>query len=301
MISIIVPCARPERASMTLAALERQALQGAGAELLVVTPRPQAVPQPSGPSVRVIAVEKLFPPGRMRNIGASQARGDILMFMDDDCVPPPEWAATLVRELDLDDRLGMVGCRLVSLDKGFWARCADLALFAAYQHSGKQMTDLGSAAIAVRRKAFDSVAGFDEELLASEDWDFSLRLRAQGWECLFTPEATVLHDHGRSSPDAILRQSWRSGFLSGLVVQERHPALLTWLARLSLRCKAPWKYALLLGPYALLVTVFQGWGWVRDKPSDLIHLPLVFVARLTYHLGVLARLRRDHCANVTRQ
>lgn len=293
MVSIIIPCARLERVSATLAALDRQHFHGKDIEILVVTPDIESFSALNTSSSLIVGTGGyLFPPGRMRNIGASQARGDTLMFIDDDCIPPPEWMRIMHETLFRDSKVGMVGCRLVSFDKGFWSKCADLALFAAYQHSRKQVTDIGSAAIAVRREAFDSVGGFDEALRASEDWDFSLRLRSQGWKCLFTPEVTVLHDHGRSSLGAILRQSWRSGLLSGLVVQERHPAMLTWLARLSLRCKVPWKYALLLGPYAVLVTVFQGWSWVRDKPSDLIHLPLVFVARLTYHLGVLARLRR---------
>jgi len=47
----------------------------------------------------------------------------------------------------------------------------------------------------VRRKAFESVGGFDEEYFVyCEDSDFSFRLRRKGWEILHAPGIHAFHD-----------------------------------------------------------------------------------------------------------
>lgn len=56
------------------------------------------------------------------------------------------------------------------------------------------------AVMLVRRKAFDEVRGFDENLhFYAEDADFCCRLRKAGWEVMFDPQAVVTHVRGASS------------------------------------------------------------------------------------------------------
>jgi GT2 family glycosyltransferase len=56
------------------------------------------------------------------------------------------------------------------------------------------------AVLAIRRTAFDAVAGFDESyFMYFEDADLCYRLKAAGWEVHFTPETTVVHVGGAST------------------------------------------------------------------------------------------------------
>ncbi len=56
------------------------------------------------------------------------------------------------------------------------------------------------AALAIRRDAFEAVAGFDEGyFLYQEEVDLCHRLRAAGWETHYAPVATVLHVGGAST------------------------------------------------------------------------------------------------------
>lgn len=56
------------------------------------------------------------------------------------------------------------------------------------------------AALAIRRKAFEQVGGFDASFfLYAEEIDLSYRLAQAGWETHFTPAATVIHAGGASS------------------------------------------------------------------------------------------------------
>jgi len=288
-ISVIVPCGRPDRVGHTLGSLLAQTYEGQ-AEILVVTPDPKAMPEVDSNRVRVVAVKRLLAPGEMRNIGAAAARGEVYAFVDDDCVVPAEWLSVMVATLADEGRTGAVGCRVVSAGADFWGRCADYALFSPYQYRSRRVVDLGSAALAVRSRAYREVKGFDPELLASEDWDFSLRLTENNWACVFEPTVEVKHDHCRNTFAMIVAHAFRAGRRSGVTVQRRHVDGLSWLARLSVRMGSPWLYWLLILPYACAVTLAQASSFSRHDFKAFLYLPFVFAARLAYHLGVWLQL-----------
>lgn len=245
-------------------------------------------------SCRTIRTPSLYPPGKMRNIGAREAAGDILVFLDDDCLAPPGWPAAIARSLKRQAGAGCVGCRLLSMGDRFWDRCADYSLFSCYQHGAPGDRDLGSAAIAVHRQAFDSVSGFDESLLSSEDWDFSLKLRSKGYRTYFDSRLEVRHDHRRGSIAAIVGQSFKSGLNSGLQVQKKHKDRGSLLARLMARISHPALYLWMILPYVSILMIGDLLNFVPNHCKVLLYLPLVFGSRLIYQAGVLERLRRDH-------
>ena len=153
-ISIIVPSARPKTVSATITALCRQ-YDTANYEILLVTPYSGEFFAQKQDTVlkkiRLISTERLYPPGKMRNIGARQAQGELLAFIDDDCVPPSEWLSSLEKRLHQDENIGAVGCRVVSGEQNLMNRCADHCLFSAYQYRQSACMDLGSAALLVLR------------------------------------------------------------------------------------------------------------------------------------------------------
>ena len=66
------------------------------------------------------------------------------------------------------------------------------------------MSAVTAACIVVRREVWDQVGGLDETNLpvAFNDVDFCLRLRAAGWEVVWTPYAELLHHESISrGPD----------------------------------------------------------------------------------------------------
>ena len=294
-ISVIVPCSRPEKAKATLEALLRQDFLSEKYELIVVVPDELTASAVRAPHIGVVVAGLLFPPGKMRNIGARAAVGRYLFFIDDDCVPPGNWLAVLIATLLEASRRAAVGCRLVSASTGFWNECADFALFWSYQYPTKHKTDLGSAAMVVQGEAFQEAGGFDEKLKATEDWDFCLRVRAMGWHCVHDPAVAVLHDHRRGSLTAIVKQGYRSGYLSGLDVQRKHASQMTWLGRLSLLMGGPWLYWLLILPNVCLNTALQVLPFVKTRPKVVVFSPFILLTRLAYHIGVWWRLLGDRC------
>jgi len=284
-VSVIIPCGRPEFLGKIMPSLNAQDFPRDCFEVLVVVPDQAGAVSSAGADV-VVRSSALFPPGRMRNIGIEKAQGRYLCFLDDDCIPPLDWISRNVRTMDAGKDIGIAGCRVVSSEKTFWSRCADYALFSPYQYSSSRFCELGSAAICVRREALSQAGGFDEKLLATEDWDFCLKVAGAGWKCFFDAGIGVSHNHRRSSFGSIVRQGWISGRLSGVTVQTRYYSRMTWLARFSVIMGSAWLYWLLILPYAAANALLQTVPFVRKDPMVMLYSPFILFARLAYHFGV---------------
>ncbi|MGC4081725.1 MAG: glycosyltransferase [Vicinamibacterales bacterium] len=105
----------------------------------------------------------------LRNLGASQATGDILAFVDADHEIGSGWVVS-AREALRMNRVGGAGAKYRSPIDGTWVQRAYGELRG--QASGQSDTDwLGSGNLAVWRRVFDEVGGFDTSLEACEDVD----------------------------------------------------------------------------------------------------------------------------------
>lgn len=288
--SIIIPTSRTDTVNSTLQAVFRQGVPDEDYEVILVVPHNTRITEFHDARLKTVYTDRLYPPGRMRNIGARHASGEYFFFVDDDCTPPPVWLDDILKIFHNYPETGAVGCRVVSTNNSFWERCADYTLFSRYQYRHPFQGNLGSAAIALRRLAFESIDGFEETLLASEDWDLSLKLEKSGWTCRFSPAIEIKHDHRRGSFLRILVMGFKSGFRSGLFVQEKHRESLSPAARMMLKLKHPVVYPIMIIPYAGALTLFLIWDlWDTDRRIPLF-APFIFFSRLSYQIGVWTRL-----------
>jgi O-antigen biosynthesis protein len=97
--------------------------------------------------------------------------------------------------LGIDGRAGHFERMLDARDPGYFGRlCAP-----------HEVAAVTGACLAVEKRKFEAVGGFDAENLMVElnDVDLCLRLAQHGWKCVFTPDSTLLHhesySRGRSS------------------------------------------------------------------------------------------------------
>lgn len=149
-------------------------------------------------------------PASARNLGARVARGDILAFTDDDCVPSPGWTQALaVRLADEPDEVGGVGGRVLPVRRGLISR---YSTFHRILEPPGSLSYLVTANCAYRREAFEAVGGFDEAIRkpGGEDPDLAFRVRAKGYRLAFEPSAVVHHDY-RENPLDFARTFYRYG------------------------------------------------------------------------------------------
>jgi GT2 family glycosyltransferase len=81
---------------------------------------------------------------------------------------------------------------------------------------------LNGAAMAMRREAFESIGGFDESFfMYSEEIDLCFRMRANGWQIHFTPDAAIAHVGGASTRQNRVEMAARA-LTSRVMLYRRH-------------------------------------------------------------------------------
>ncbi len=229
-------------------------------------------------------------PAAARNRGAYAGSGEILAFLDSDCVASERWLADLV-EAFADADVAAVGGRVdglheaSSLDR-YEARMSSLCLGARGRSAqlGNDTFYLPSCNLLVRRSAFLDVSGFREELHVAEDVDLSWRLRDRGFAIAYVPRGAVLHEH-RNRLAPFLRRRFEYGTSEG-VLDLLHPgrrkrmvlapALIVAGALAALTCLTGSGAPAVLGVAVILLDGVRLWSRLRRQ---LRSLPLRRVLR----------------------
>jgi GT2 family glycosyltransferase len=166
-------------------------------------------------AVRLLEDPLPFNFSRINNQAAKQARGEYLVFLNNDIqVITPDWLSELVSHAQRPE-IGAVGARLwYPNDTIQHAGLVLVAGLAAHAHLGRKRGDHGyfsrasltqslsavtAACLCVRRGVFEEVGGFDETLaVAFNDVDLCLRIQAAGYRNLYTPFAELYHHESAS-------------------------------------------------------------------------------------------------------
>jgi GT2 family glycosyltransferase len=165
--------------------------------------------------------------GVSNNLGASQARGRYLLFLNSDVLVQPGWLPPLLRRLDGDETIAAVGPRLLNLDGSLQLAAALLSRAGATVSYGegddpdrpeytfpRDVDYCSGACLLVRRSAFNDVGGFDPVfgLIYFEDADLCLSLWQLGCRTVYEPASTVTHVGGRGNtpPPEVLQLAQRN-------------------------------------------------------------------------------------------
>ncbi|MEI6970011.1 MAG: glycosyltransferase [bacterium] len=164
--------------------------------------------------VKVVQVGK-FSHGRARNLGVSEAVGDIIVLMTQDAIPAGEsWLSELLAPLD-DQAVGAVYSRQVPRDDANpMERFFLLHRFPEGQEvrrvciPGKPLmledVFFSNVSSAVRRSLLLKHP-FDEQLIMSEDQQFSRDIIRAGWAVVYRPSSKVIHSHNYTLKSVVKR------------------------------------------------------------------------------------------------
>jgi glycosyltransferase involved in cell wall biosynthesis len=154
-------------------------------------------------SVRLISQSNAGP-AAARNRGALEARGLIVLFTDDDCVPMPDWLDAMLGAFEDPNVVGAKGVYRTH-QKSLAARFVQIEYEDKYRlMSGLSSIDfIDTYSAGFRRDRFLEMRGYDTSfpVACAEDVELSYRMSARGWKMTFVPWAIVYHTH----PDTFLR------------------------------------------------------------------------------------------------
>ena len=196
---------------------------------------------------RVLRYPHRFNYARMMNVASAEARGDVLLLLNNDTeVVTPDWIESLLEHAQRPD-VGIVGPRLRypdgrvqhegiitnyaggmagNVDSGGWWGVGDVV---------RNVTAVTGACAMVRPSVYWAVGGHDERLrVAFNDVDLCLRIRQAGYDVVYTPHAELRHVeggtrgvHAHEDDDAVFEARWLpaecvDGFYSPQLCR-RHP------------------------------------------------------------------------------
>lgn len=203
--TIVIPTfARPRQLQACLAALAQQTLAEPWEVVVVDDGSPQSLagiaPEWAGRlDLRVIRQENAGP-AAARNRGVQEARGSLIAFTDDDCLPEPHWLERLVGAARERPGALVGGTTVNGLDCELFASTSQLIVDLVYTHFNADPDNayfFASNNVLCPRERFLCLGGFDRSFprAGAEDRDFCDRWRSTGWPLIWRPDARVEHRH----------------------------------------------------------------------------------------------------------
>ena len=181
---------------------------------------------------------------QMINLGASKARGDYLLLLNDDCeVTQDDWMLKLLGQAQLS-HVGAVGAKLLYPDSDLIQHAGVTNLTAGPAHKLQRDSDSHSyyygrnrlcydyigvtaACMMVARDVFESVGGFDEGLrVAFNDVDFCFKLFERGLYQVMRNDVVLYHYESLSRGDDLLTEEKTKRLMEERdTLYKRHPQL----------------------------------------------------------------------------
>lgn len=171
--------------------------------------------------VRVIRFEENKGIPIARNAGLNAAQGDLIAYIDSDCVAEPQWLEQVVPAFS-DPTIVAAGGKVLAFSratisqrymeatgygnparnspqKGILGRLIGYGLTMVYptilETKAIDVQAVYTANVVYRGTVIRAIGGFDEHLQTSEDSDVAARLRTQGGRIVYIPNAIVRHRH----------------------------------------------------------------------------------------------------------
>jgi glycosyltransferase involved in cell wall biosynthesis len=218
-----------------------------------------------------------------RNRGIAESRGDVLAFIDADCMVSTRWLEELLRPLSDEYVSATAGeivayppttlaQRYVARRKPYWQEWV--------AHARVPWFLLGNTAF--RRGVFGQIGPFDPSAVGCDDIDFSFRFFSAGLRLEYRRTAIVFHRH-RATVGGLFTQQMRGGRGRALMCR-RYSSHLEWGWRDEL---GAWR-DLGSGAWGVVKTAGSSLGRNREGRARISEAYVDFARKLAQRVGFVA-------------
>lgn len=155
--------------------------------------------------------------GKGNNLGAKNAKGELLLFLNNDTTAEDNGILQMAKYLKEHDEISILGGQLRNTDGSiqvsvgsFYSLTKVILLLLGMQRFGiidknpteiKKVEWVKGGLFMIKKEIFENLNGFDEKIfMYTEDMELCYRAKLKGYGTFFYPEVTVLHaEHGSTS------------------------------------------------------------------------------------------------------
>ena len=148
------------------------------------------------------------------NRAAQKARGEYLVFLNNDTRVHEEWLSSMLDLMESDAGIGLVGSKLIYPDGTLqeaggiiwsdgngWNYGRNQAAEQPEYNYVKEADYISGASIMIRKGLWEEIGGFDERYKPAynEDSDLAFEVRKRGYKVMYQPKSVVTHYEGVSN------------------------------------------------------------------------------------------------------
>lgn len=149
---------------------------------------------------------------RACNQGAQIAKGEYLVFLNNDTVPQSGWLASILNEFETHPDTGITGSKLVYPNRTiqhagvvFFTTLLPYHCYLGFPDTSTMVNKrrpfaaVTGACLSIRKSLFQRVGGFDERYINGlEDIDLCLQIGQLNYKCMYLPSSELIHFESRS-------------------------------------------------------------------------------------------------------
>lgn len=234
--------------------------------------------------------EEFLPVSDARNLGAVKACGEYFIFLDSDCIIPPDYLKKVDQFLqshpvDLFGGPDAAHTSFTPVQKAISYSMTSLFTTGGIRGNKKHVGVFHPRGfnMGISRKAFEHVKGYDTTFRCGEDIDLSIRIIQQGFKSALIPDAFVYHKR-RTTFKQFFKQVFRFGAARINLFSRHHNELkITHLFPFVFTCY--WVF----GALFFLIDLNIGFAWML---SMALYKLLVFIdssiKNKSTHVGFLS-------------
>lgn len=215
-----------------------------------------------------------------RNFGIRHALGEVIVFIDANCIPSENWL------IELTDPI-FNGTETITAGSFRASNPKSRVNIQPIDTKGDYLYSSGTGNLAFKKEIWERVGGFDESFLFGSDVDFTWRCVDMGNKIRFISKAVVSHDWGDLNDE--IKRSFTYGKARARLLK-KHPHRLKSLLGDSLVITAYTIYIIGLPltfyfwwyPFLIIIAVIKN---INDKPFKTVFLNFIYT--LGFHKGLI--------------